>query len=1326
MSVTTRHAVVGICLSFVLFGLGGLLGCGDAGPAEYTVTVTTQAHGLITVLPEQDRYEEGTEVHVCATAATGYTFAGWAGDLSGTENPTRIVVEQNLVIDATFEAVPPMTYTLTVVQPKNGTLTVYPEQDTYVTGTMVSITATPATGYRFVGWTGDLAGDTNPAIVTMNRDKAISASFEPYEMATHTVSVLPSAHGVIRLTPDLARYEAGSQVMVTAKPFSGYSFAGWLGDLSGTDNPTTLTMDADKVIGASFAEHIVTTWELTVVQPPEGRIIPIGGTYEDGAEVTLRWLPDTAGCFEVSAWTGDASGVGATTTLVMSADRTVGAEVARPLQQIVVEDPPDGFISMLPQDAETAFRRCSYVTVRAGHDGDGAFRLAAWTGDLAGVVENPHRFQVMADMRLGARFEEAWYTVYPAENPEHGSFTTDVPLSEEGTLLRGGSIVTVTPAADPGYVLDSVFAVVEGPEGPEYRELLAAPYEITVDRDGMAVGAYFVPREATTGIRTTQDVPYATTGWRPLVYDVFEPAAAHTGLPGVILVHDGGWTAGDEDAARGVGRMIAKTGRYVAFSVDYRGLGLAEGTVRPATMATLIEDVLGAMRHIQRHAAEYGVDPNRLALAGEGSGGHLAAAVATMLDRVGVGGFVEGVWQLWPTGVPEVEVACAALELEEALRVVVASYGAFAAIADGDPEHAWSAHVSPIDNVPEVSERALPPQLLVRGELDEEVTAEAQGNYAITLALAGQPVTTTTLTGAGHGFLAWRPDDETVATFEDVGRIGVGLLLDRFDVDFYGAEPGSHRVNVEPVDAGVVTLWPPGGVYPEGTEVTVTWVPDDEGCYALDRWTGDGSGASSSFVVVVDGDKTVGASVSRPRTALTVVNPPGGAIEAYPASVAGMYPRCSYVTVKATPSDDSGAFRLASWSGALAGATDNPHTLRLMGDVTVGASFEEAWYAVRPSQVAAHGSFKLDLSVPAGGSVVRGGTVVTVEATPDEGYVLDAVYEAVDGPWTPFTGVPLFKAHRAPPYAVTVGQDEVRIGAYFVPESVVAGVSETLDVVYARPGVKPLVYDVYEPAALHEGLPAVIVVHGGGWDEGDEDAARGVGRALAQTGRYVAFAVDYRWAGLADGDVRPTTTADLIADVFGAIYHVMGSAAAYGVDPTRIAVTGDDAGGHLAAAMATLSDRIGTGGFVEGVWEIWPTGVPEAEVAPFRVALQASLRAVEASYGWFAAVDDHDAEHEWDAIVSPIANVPYWTERVLPVQRLTRGGADFLVTGAALQAYASALAAQGQPVSMATVVGGGHGYLEWQPHDAVVAAFEGYGMMDVAGMVAFFDGVFYP
>lgn len=80
-------------------------------------------------------------------------------------------------------------YTLGVSRVGAGTVTLDPAGGKYGTGALVTLTAVPAVGYVFVGWSGDLLGTANPARVTMNRDKAITATFTQ-ETGQKTVMVL--------------------------------------------------------------------------------------------------------------------------------------------------------------------------------------------------------------------------------------------------------------------------------------------------------------------------------------------------------------------------------------------------------------------------------------------------------------------------------------------------------------------------------------------------------------------------------------------------------------------------------------------------------------------------------------------------------------------------------------------------------------------------------------------------------------------------------------------------------------------------------------------------------------------------------------------------------------------------------------------------------------------------------------------------------------------------------------------------------------------------------------------------------------------------------
>jgi len=72
---------------------------------------------------------------------------------------------------------PPDEYTLTVNTEGSGMVTREPHQASYADGTEVELTATADSGWSFSGWSGDLSGDDNPATITMDEDKEVTATF---------------------------------------------------------------------------------------------------------------------------------------------------------------------------------------------------------------------------------------------------------------------------------------------------------------------------------------------------------------------------------------------------------------------------------------------------------------------------------------------------------------------------------------------------------------------------------------------------------------------------------------------------------------------------------------------------------------------------------------------------------------------------------------------------------------------------------------------------------------------------------------------------------------------------------------------------------------------------------------------------------------------------------------------------------------------------------------------------------------------------------------------------------------------------------------------
>lgn len=124
----------------------------------------------------------------------------------------------------------------------------------FAQGSSVTVTATPSAGYTFINWTKvgaptvPLSSDPSYQF-NMAGNVDLVANFSQVQTFTVIVAASPVAGGT---TTGSGVYASGTSATIRAIPNSGYSFTGWSGDATGSTNPLTLTVNANKNITAIF------------------------------------------------------------------------------------------------------------------------------------------------------------------------------------------------------------------------------------------------------------------------------------------------------------------------------------------------------------------------------------------------------------------------------------------------------------------------------------------------------------------------------------------------------------------------------------------------------------------------------------------------------------------------------------------------------------------------------------------------------------------------------------------------------------------------------------------------------------------------------------------------------------------------------------------------------------------------------------------------------------------------------------------------------------------------------------------------------------------
>lgn len=310
----------------------------------------------------------------------------------------------------------------------------------------------------------------------------------------------------------------------------------------------------------------------------------------------------------------------------------------------------------------------------------------------------------------------------------------------------------------------------------------------------------------------------------------------------------------------------------------------------------------------------------------------------------------------------------------------------------------------------------------------------------------------------------------------------------------------------------------------------------------------------------------------------------------------------------------------------------------------------------------------------------------------------------------------------------------------------------TKDIVWAEPDGIELKMDIYVPNGSQATYPVMIIYHGGGWLINQKDIMDSLATYLVTHADYVICNVDYRLLG---DNNNTTTIKDCIEDALGAAVWIKENISAYQGDSTKIGVTGDSAGGHLAAmvtlcgttfqsitsdndtlnftpswlpANTTATNYASQGGVaIKAAILSYPvvdfhkrcaTGF-ETVANPFWAMAKVKQRGV---FGDSITLKDHP---EYYKAISPIHIIPQKTIRALPPQLCIVGSLDVVTPPASIKKYRDQCRDADQPITYCKYKGKPHAFLDAKKNPALNINFTRDAPKAIDKMIEFLDGVFY-
>lgn len=400
------------------------------------------------------------------------------------------------------EGVQDVTLSVSLDPVSGGTVEVDPPGPTYPVGSDVTLTVTANPGWAFDGWSGDLSGNALVAEVTMTQSKSVAANFS---QLSYTLAVNSAGNGTVERTPNKPRYVYGETVQLLAQPGEHSTFSGWSGDVTGTQNPRTVTITGNTSVTANFDAN---SYALDVSNSGGGSgtvtVDPDAALYVAGDEVQLTATPDADSAFV--GWAGDAAGTDNPLSLEINANTSVVAKF-EPVYSLTVNVQDSELADVTRSPDKPVYLKDETVTLTAVLADAVSLLWYGWSGDATGT-DKAIQITMNGHKEVTATVKAVYYLeMYVSDG--NGAIKAS-PVQSEGTigpsLYVGGEEVTLEAIAAPEWRFVSWGGDLTSSDNPVV---------ISMDKDRLMTARFvhtYLLTVNSTGPGSIQVLPASTDG----------------------------------------------------------------------------------------------------------------------------------------------------------------------------------------------------------------------------------------------------------------------------------------------------------------------------------------------------------------------------------------------------------------------------------------------------------------------------------------------------------------------------------------------------------------------------------------------------------------------------------------------------------------------------------------------------------------------------------------------------------------------------------------------------------------------------------------------